>query len=181
MSTPLGEVIPHRPSLYRAMHGMYNNPLYSGVGETPFQTATQTVYSFTEMSSINTKLLKWLLRTSDAPSIATYLIRALWTTLQSWGVWVKSTNASHHWGQVQMGKGGDSWWTPSQRWPPGQWSHHWSRQLCWSSCIFLYKDSLLQNEPVHFIDTQNLSETFRKSIKKWTKAKQKKTCCITLP
>ena len=25
---------------------MYNNTLYSGVGETPFQSATQTVYSF---------------------------------------------------------------------------------------------------------------------------------------
>ena len=40
------------------------------------------------------------------------------------------------------------------------------RQFCWSSCRFLYKDGLLQNKPVHFIDTQNLSETFRKSIKK---------------
>ena len=29
-------------------HGMYNNPLYLGVGETPFRAAIQTVYSFTE-------------------------------------------------------------------------------------------------------------------------------------
>ena len=29
-------------------NGMYNNPRYSGVGETPFQLATQTVYSFAE-------------------------------------------------------------------------------------------------------------------------------------
>ena len=28
--------------------GMYNNPLYSGIGETPFQPATQTVYSIAE-------------------------------------------------------------------------------------------------------------------------------------
>ena len=28
--------------------GMYNNPLYSGIGETPFQPAKQTVYSFAE-------------------------------------------------------------------------------------------------------------------------------------
>ena len=28
--------------------GMYNNPLYSGIGKTPFQPATQTVYSFAE-------------------------------------------------------------------------------------------------------------------------------------
>ena len=27
---------------------MYNNPLYSGVGQTPFQPVTQTVYSFPE-------------------------------------------------------------------------------------------------------------------------------------
>ena len=38
--------------------GMYNNPLYSGVGETPFQPATHTVYSFTENVIKNTKLLK---------------------------------------------------------------------------------------------------------------------------
>ena len=30
----------------------------------------------------------------------------------------------------------------------------------------LYKDGLLQNMPVHFIDTRHLSETIRKSIKK---------------
>ena len=29
-------------------NGMYNKPLYSGVGETPVQPATQTVYSFAE-------------------------------------------------------------------------------------------------------------------------------------
>ena len=28
--------------------GMYNNPLYSRIRETPFETATQTVYSFPE-------------------------------------------------------------------------------------------------------------------------------------
>ena len=27
--------------------------------------------------------------------------------LMSWGVWGKSTNASHHWGRVHLGKGGD--------------------------------------------------------------------------
>ena len=48
----------------------------------------------------------------------------------------------------------------------------------------LYKDGLLQNKPVDFIDTRHLSETIRKSIKKdhsllelmprRTKAEQKK-------
>ena len=48
----------------------------------------------------------------------------------------------------------------------------------------LYKDGLLQNKPVHFIDTRHLSESIRKSIKKdqsllelmprRTKAEQKK-------
>ena len=28
--------------------GMYSNPLYSGIGETPFQSATQIVYFFAE-------------------------------------------------------------------------------------------------------------------------------------
>lgn len=37
--------------------GMYNNPLYSGVGETPFQPATQTVYSVAENVTKNTKSL----------------------------------------------------------------------------------------------------------------------------
>ena len=33
--------------------GMYNNPLYSGVGKTPFQPATQTVYSVAENETKN--------------------------------------------------------------------------------------------------------------------------------
>ena len=38
--------------------GMYNNPLYSGVGETPFQPATQTVYSFTKNVTNNHPIIE---------------------------------------------------------------------------------------------------------------------------
>ena len=38
--------------------GMYNNPLYSGVGETPFQPATQTVYSFAENVTNKHQIIK---------------------------------------------------------------------------------------------------------------------------
>ena len=38
--------------------GMYNNPLYSGIGETPFQPATQTVYSFSEVVISKRQIIK---------------------------------------------------------------------------------------------------------------------------
>ncbi|CAC5371163.1 unnamed protein product [Mytilus coruscus] len=41
-----GKENPHAISVQ--MDGMYNNPLYSGVGRTPFQPATQTVYTAAE-------------------------------------------------------------------------------------------------------------------------------------
>ena len=44
VSTLRGSDSPHAIPVQR--DGMYNNPLYSGVGETPFQPVTQTVYSF---------------------------------------------------------------------------------------------------------------------------------------
>ncbi|VDI21388.1 Hypothetical predicted protein [Mytilus galloprovincialis] len=41
-----GKENPHAISVQ--MDGMYNNPLYSGVGRTPFQPATQTIYTAAE-------------------------------------------------------------------------------------------------------------------------------------
>ncbi|CAG2205598.1 unnamed protein product [Mytilus edulis] len=41
-----GKKNPHAISVQ--MDGMYNNPLYSGVGRTPFQPATQTIYTAAE-------------------------------------------------------------------------------------------------------------------------------------
>ena len=75
MLTPLGKVIPHMPSLY-------NNPLYSGVGETPFQPATQTVYSIAENVTNKHQIIKVVPKNKICPkqSHLSYLIRALRTT-----------------------------------------------------------------------------------------------------
>ena len=43
---PRGSKSPHDISVQ--CDGMYNNPLYSRIRETPFEMATQTVYSFAE-------------------------------------------------------------------------------------------------------------------------------------
>ena len=53
------EVNLHTPSLYsvKACTG-YNNPLYSGIGKTPFQPLTQTVYSFAENVTSKQQIIK---------------------------------------------------------------------------------------------------------------------------
>ena len=66
--------------------GIYNNPLYplySGVGETPLQPATQTVYSFAENVTNKHKIIKVITKSKmccEHSHLATYLLRALQTT-----------------------------------------------------------------------------------------------------
>ena len=72
LSTPLKEVIPCLPSLHRAL---YNNLLYSE-GRGGHTIPTHSL----KMLQTNIRSSKWLLKTKHAPCLATYLMRALWTT-----------------------------------------------------------------------------------------------------
>ena len=46
-------------------NGMYNNPLYSGIGDTLFQPATQTVYAFAENVTNNHQIVKVVTKKQD--------------------------------------------------------------------------------------------------------------------
>ncbi|XP_062577982.1 uncharacterized protein LOC134239870, partial [Saccostrea cucullata] len=146
--------------------GMYNNPLYSGVGETPFQPATQTVYSFAENVTSKHQIVKMVTKNKIC---------------SKHGHLLEEGTANH---QCSPGVCGAN--LPMQHTIGDEFT--WAREgmaelLCKDglevrevttdpdssagrAADSLYRDGLLQNKPVHYIDTRHLSENIRKSIKK---------------
>ena len=79
VSTPLGEVIPHMAFLYRTMACTITPCTRGWVKHLSSRRLRLCTHS-PKMSQINTKLLKWWLKTRNALSMATYLMRALRNT-----------------------------------------------------------------------------------------------------
>ena len=144
--------------------GMYNNPLYSGVGEKP-------------SGNTNGVLGRWKRHIKIANHKASHQEQNLfktwpltwkelcWPLLQSWGLRGKPSHAAHYRWRVQLGQGGYGRPTLWEQ-PRGQGSNHWSRQLGRSGCRFPLSGRASERKPTHYLDTRYLSESVRKSIKR---------------
>ncbi|XP_062621395.1 uncharacterized protein LOC134282986 [Saccostrea cucullata] len=143
--------------------GMYNNPLYSGVGETPFQPATQTVFSLAEDVTSSHEIISLVTKNKICPE----------------GQHLKN-NPSHVCTEQTCGANipmtqniGDEF----------TWAKEGIQDLLKNdlnvkditsdpdSTIFkaaesLYAEGKLSDEPRHFVDTRHLAENVRKAIKK---------------
>lgn len=146
--------------------GMYNNPLYSGVGETPFQPATQTVYSVAENVTKKHQIIK-LVTKNKICSKHSHL---------------RDEESANH--CCSPGECGAN--LPMQHTIGDEFT--WAREgmaelLCEDgievqavttdpdssagrAAESLFKDGLYKVEPTHYLDTRHLSESVRKSIKR---------------
>lgn len=146
--------------------GMYNNPLYSGVGETPFQPATQTVYSFAENVTSKHQIIKIVTKNKICSKHGHLLEEGSRDHQCNPGVCGVNLPMHHTIGD----------------------EFTWAREgmaelLCEDglevrevttdpdssagrAADSLYKDGLLENKPCHYIDTRHLSESIRKAIKR---------------
>ncbi|XP_056003425.1 uncharacterized protein LOC130049607 [Ostrea edulis] len=143
--------------------GMYNNPLYSGVGETPFQPATQTVFSIAENVTSSHEIISLVTKNKICPK----------------GQHLKN-NPSHVCTEqtcganIPMAKNiGDEF-----TWAKEGMEDLLKNDLCvkditsdpdstiYKAAESLHAEGKLQDKPRHFLDTRHLAENVRKAIKK---------------
>lgn len=156
--------------------GMYNNPLYSGVGETPFQPATQTVYSVAENVTAKHQIIKLITKNKIC---------------SKHGHLRDAASANHSCSPGECGAN-----LPMQHTIGDEFT--WAREgmaelLCEDgievkgvttdpdssagrAADSLFKDGLYKVKPVHYLDTRHLSESIRKSIKRDEKLLQVMPC-----
>ncbi|XP_061167729.1 uncharacterized protein LOC133176644, partial [Saccostrea echinata] len=143
--------------------GMYNNSLYSGVGETPFQPATQTVFSIAEDVTSSHEIISLVTKNKICPE------RQHLKNNPSHVCTEQTCGAN-----IPMTKNiGDEF----------TWAKEGIEDLLENdlnvkditsdpdSTIFkaaesLYAEGKLSDEPRHFVDTRHLAENVRKAIKK---------------
>ena len=145
--------------------GMYNNPLYSGVGETPFQPATQTVYLLAENVTNKHQIIKVVTKNKICPKHSHLLDKGTVDHHCSPGV-CGANLPMHHtigdefaWAREGM--------TDELLCKDGPWVSEVATDPDSSAgrtAGSLYKDSLLQNKHVHFINTQHLSKTSQSTL-----------------
>ena len=147
--------------------GMYNNPLYSGVGRTPFQPATQTIYSGAENETTKHNILAINIKNKLCS-----VHSSLDVSEDSGKLHDKCTEECS--ANIPMVKSiGDE--------------YTWARELlldlkkdglevkhivtdpdssAYKAAQDLYEDGDTTTEPENFIDTRHLSENMRKSVKR---------------
>ena len=134
--------------------GMNNNPLYSGKGETPFQPAIQTVYSFAKNVTNIHQIIKVITKNKICSKHCHLLDEG--TINQHCSSKMCGANLP-----MQHTIGDEFTWAwegmAELRFKDGLQVSEITTDP--DSCRSLYKDGLLQNKPVHFIDKRHLSET----------------------
>lgn len=145
--------------------GMYNNPLYSGVGETPFQPATQTVYSIAENVTKKHQIISLVTKNK----------------LCSRNQHLQSENESDHVCSseicganipMEQNIGDELPWAKEgmtdlakDNIQVGQVTTD-PDSSAYRATEHLYEQGILENPAKHFIDMRHLSENMRKTIKK---------------
>jgi len=149
------------------MDGMYNSRLYAGVGRTPFQPATQTIYTVAEnettdhnILSINTKNKLCSTHSSLEIEPDSGRLHNECTNECSANIpMVKSIGDEYSWAKeclLDLKKDGievDYVVTDPD-------------SSAYKAAKDLFKENVTKTEPEHFIDTRHLSENFRKGLKK---------------
>uniref|UniRef100_K1Q240 Mutator-like transposase domain-containing protein n=1 Tax=Magallana gigas TaxID=29159 RepID=K1Q240_MAGGI len=156
--------------------GMYNNPLYSGVGETPFQPATHTVYSVAENVTAKHQIIKLITKNKIC---------------SKHGHLRDAASANHSCSPGECGAN-----LPMQHTIGDEFT--WAREgmaelLCEDgievkgvttdpdssagrAAESLFKDGLNKVKPMHYLDTRHLSKSIGKSIKRDEKLLQVVPC-----
>lgn len=145
--------------------GMYNNPLYSGVGETPFQPATQTVYSIAENVTKKHQIISLVTKNKLCSRN-----QHLQSEIESDHVCSSETCGANipmeqnigdelSWAKEGMTElANDNIQVGQVTTDPDSSAYRATEQL--------YEHGILKNPASHFIDTRHLSENMRKTIKK---------------
>ena len=165
VNTLRGHESPHTISVQG--DGMYNNPLYSGVGETPFQPATQTVYSFAENVTSKHQIIKIVTKNKLCSKHGHLLGEGTVDHCCSPGGECGANLPMHHtigdeftWAKEGMAE------LVSETGLEVQEVTTDPDSAAGRAANSLYQDGVLKKQPVHYIDTRHLSESVRKSIKR---------------
>ena len=141
----------------------YNNPLYSGIGRTPFQPATQVVYAVveneTEDKSILAVIAKNKLCSTHPVNARTGKNDQCTEECSSNITFMKSIGDEYSWAKEAL----------TDLKADGIEAKHFTTDhdsSAFKAAEDLYHEKVTQTEPVHFIDTRHLSQNHRKNIKK---------------
>lgn len=147
--------------------GMYNNPLYSGVGRTPFQPATQTVYSAAENITTKHNILSIVGKNKlcskhsslDIDPNSGRLHEMCDETCSANISMAKSIGDEYSWAReclLDLKK--DNIEVEYLVTDPDSSAYKAAQDLC--------EENITKTETEHFIDTRHLSDNMRKGIKK---------------
>ena len=155
-----GRENPHAVSLQG--DAAYNNPLYSGIGRTPFQPATQVVYAVaeneTEDKSILAVIAKNKLCSTHPVNVRTGKNDQCTAECSSNITFMKSIGDEYSWAKEAL----------TDLKADGIEAKHFTTDpdsSAFKAAEDLYHENITQTEPVHFIDTRHLSQNHRKNIK----------------
>ncbi len=143
--------------------GMYNNPLYSGVGRTPYQPATQMVYSVAENETVNKEIIAVVAKNklcskhpinpkSDRHNECNAECSSNLPLFKSIGdeySWAKEALTDLKTDNIE--------------------ARHFTTDpdsSAFKAAEDLNLEGITETEPEHFIDTRHLAENHRKNIKK---------------
>ena len=143
--------------------GMYNNALYSGVGETPFQPATQTVFSIAENLTKNHDIVGLVTKNKICP------MRQHLKDLPSHTCSGEICGAN-----IPMTQNIGDEFTWAKEGMEGLLDNNLAIKdvtsdpdstIC-KAAESLHTEGKLKNKPSHYLDTRHLAENVRKSLKK---------------
>ena len=149
------------------MDGMYNNPLYSGVGRTPFQPATQTVYTAAENITTDHQILGINVKNKlcschsslDVDPDSGQLHAECSEDCSANIPMVKSIGDEYKWAkELLRDLKEDSIEVEHIVTDPDSSAYRAAQDL--------YEEGETQTEPEHFLDTRHVSENMRKGLKK---------------
>ena len=143
--------------------GAYNNPLYSGIGRTPFQPAIQVVYSVAECETEDKSIIAVIAKNklcSIHPVNATTGKNENCTEKCSSNITLmKSIGNKYSWAKEAL----------TDLKEDGIEAKHFTTDpdsSAFKAAEDLYHEKITTTESEHFIDTRHLSENHRKNIKK---------------
>ena len=149
------------------MDGMYNSKLYAGVGCTLFQHATQNIYTVAEnettdhsILSINTKNKLYSTHSSiEVEPVSSQLHDECTDECSANIPLVKSIGDEYSWAkECLLDLKNDGIEVDYVVTDPDSSAYKAAKDL--------FSDNITKTKPEHFIDTQQLSENFRKALKK---------------
>lgn len=143
----------------------YNNPLYSGIGKTPFQPATQVVYTIaeneTEDKSILTVVAKNKLCSEHPVNPRTGENDQCTAECSSTLTFMKSIGDEYSWAKEAL----------TDLKTDNIEAKHFTTDpdsSAFKAAEDLFHENVTQTEPEHFLDTRHFNENHRKNIKKNT-------------